>query len=188
MLTRSRMGSPSPTGITRSAVASARSCQVGARYAQSAGHNLILGIPFNLTPIDFHFEFRETPNATPAQAPRNALCGSFRRRRDTHAERTILYDTGDDGAVNYFASIFVPGPNNSISPISTLLPGECTALGLSAGCQGFRTAELEATTAQFAFAITMAPLTFVPETGALNVGTWPCGHGTKPASSEQFVC
>ena len=131
--------------------------------------NPIPGTAFDLTPIDFDFQFRETDNGGPCAGSTGTPCADLFGIVGTPTlNQLFTYDTGD-GAVNYFASIFVLGPNNTISPIGTLLPGECTALGLSAGCQGFRTAEGEATTAQFAFAITTDRLTFVPEPGTLSM-------------------
>ena len=64
------------------------------------------------------------------------------------------------------ASVFVIDGSGNPFPISQLLAGECAAIGLSAGCFGFRTAEAAQTSAQFAFAVTTAPIS-IPEPGSL---------------------
>ena len=58
----------------------------------------------------------------------------------------------------YSLSIVVFDPlNQQFSPFSVLNADECSALGLSTGCLGFRTIEGAATTAQFGFQIEAVP-------------------------------
>ena len=79
----------------------------------------------------------------------------------------ILGNT-DDFDRTYFASVFILDESNSIFPLSQLTSGECGALGLGAGCFGFRTNEAAATTARFAFAVTTEPFDIpIPEPGSL---------------------
>ena len=72
----------------------------------------------------------------------------------------------DDFMRDYYASVFVLDDSGNPFPISQLLPGECTAIGLGAGCFRFRSAEAAQTSAQFAFAVTTAPIS-IPEPGSL---------------------
>jgi hypothetical protein len=60
--------------------------------------------------------------------------------------------------VTYFVSVLMTNETGSASPINPLHDEECGALGLEPGCQGFRTIEEQATTAQFAFSIAADPL------------------------------
>ena len=69
-----------------------------------------------------------------------------------------IWGNGDDFMRTYYASVFVLDGSGNPFPISQLLAGECTAIGLSAGCFGFRTAEAAQTSAQFAFAVTTDPI------------------------------
>ena len=79
-----------------------------------------------------------------------------------------ILGNGDDFIRTYYASVFVLNTSGDPFPISQLLQGECDVLGLSTGCQGFRTTEAATTTAQFAFAVTTVPITIdVPEPGSL---------------------
>jgi hypothetical protein len=112
--------------------------------------------------IIFDFRFAETPNAGPCAGGTAPDCadlygivgfGSF--------NQSFVYDD-----ITYFASIFVLGPQGAPSPVATLLDGECAALGLPNGCQGFRTAEGATTTAQFAFSIGAERFS-IPEPGSL---------------------
>ena len=77
-----------------------------------------------------------------------------------------VYGGGDDFMRTYYASVFVLDGSGNPFPISQLLPGECGAIGLGAGCFGFRTAEAAQTSAQFAFAVTTDPIV-IPEPGSL---------------------
>ncbi|WP_300454471.1 THxN family PEP-CTERM protein [Accumulibacter sp.] len=128
----------------------------------------IPGPTTTLTPIIFNFEFRETPN-DPASGlcadgtpPPVGGCGDLFGFSGTSTLNQSFVYAGE----TYLASIFVLGPGGGASPIGTLAAGECAALGLAAGCQGFKTAEDAATTVQFAFAITTEPIR-VPEPGSL---------------------
>jgi hypothetical protein len=131
------------------------------------------GASQGLTPLVFTFKFRETPNAGGDGG--TGLCAGgqaggscpdlFGIQGTVTLDQPFTYPgaSGD----SYLASIFILGPQGSPTPIGTLLPGECSILGLSAGCQGFRTAEAAQTTAAFYFAITTEPINFNPEPGTM---------------------
>jgi hypothetical protein len=88
----------------------------------------------------------------------------------TYADSGInnILGDGDDFLRTYFASIFFLDGSNNPFPLATLTSGECGAMGLTAGCFGFRTFEAAATTAKFAFAITTDRIVInVPEPGTL---------------------
>lgn len=116
--------------------------------------------------IDFSFKFSETTN-DPAGNP-GCAGGTAEPCADLFGiigflnfNQMFNYDGQD-----YFASIFVLGPNGAASPVGTLLNAECAVLGLDNGCVGFRTAEEAVTTAQFAFSITTDRFP-IPEPGSL---------------------
>jgi hypothetical protein len=126
----------------------------------------------NLDPIVFDFVFNETPNA----GGQGGLCADGRLASAFPGGCPDLFGLSGTVTLNqpfdyegtdYFASIFILGDAGNPNPISTLALGECQVLGLGAGCQGFRTLEQAQTTAQFFFAITTDPITFVPEPGSL---------------------
>lgn len=130
--------------------------------------------PQVLDPIVFTWRFRETPNAGGDGG--GTACADGSQAVTWPGGCPDLF--GLDGTVtlnqpfdylgfDYFASIFILGPQGSPTPIGTLDDGECTILGLDSGCQGFRTIEADQTTAQFYFAITTEPISFVPEPGSL---------------------
>lgn len=129
------------------------------------------GSQFPLPQLTFNFEFRETPNGgsgNPAVCADGLPvtpggCGDLFGFSGTSTLNIPFTYAGDQ----YLASIFVLGPGGGASPIGTLAAGECAALGLSAGCQGFKTPEAQITTFQFAFAVTTEPLNFTPEPGTL---------------------
>lgn len=109
----------------------------------------------------FNFIFRETPNAN--------LC--FGETSNVSNPCPDLFGivavpklnqpfTHDDN--EYFVSVLLVNPNGTASPIGTLNNAECSNMGLTAGCQGFRTAESAATTAQFAFAVSAKRIFDVP--------------------------
>ncbi|HEB97047.1 MAG TPA: PEP-CTERM sorting domain-containing protein [Sedimenticola thiotaurini] len=128
--------------------------------------------PFNGAPaidapdIDFEFRFIETIN----NPPNNGKCAA-----DTPEPCGDLWGvvgvptlnipfTFD--SVDYLVSILVMDGQGGVSPIGTLEDEQCEALDLAPGCQGFLTPEEQATTVQFAFAISTSPI-FVPEPATL---------------------
>jgi len=135
------------------------------------------GVSQPLASLVFNFKFRETPNAggdggaglcAGGQLPSSFPQGCpdlFGIQGTVTLDQPFTYPglSGDP----YLASIFILGPQGNPTPIGTLLPGECSILGLSAGCQGFRTFEAAQTTAAFYFAITTEPISFTPEPGTL---------------------
>jgi len=128
------------------------------------------GASVNAPTITFDFKFAETPN-DPAGNP-GCAGGTAEPCADLYGivgfgnfNQTFGYDTGD-GEVEYYATIFVLGPQGNPSPVATLLDAECAVLGLASGCQGFRTAENAVTTARFAFTVGTEPFV-VPEPGSL---------------------
>lgn len=124
------------------------------------------GVPVTLPSIIFDFQFRETPN-NPASGfcaggeptPAGGCGDLFGFSQVSTLNQPFTY-----AGENYLASIFVLGAGGGATPIGILAAGECAALGLAAGCQGFKTAEAQQTTVQFAFAITTQPIS-VPEPG-----------------------
>jgi hypothetical protein len=129
------------------------------------------GSPQDAPSLEFFFKFLETPNDGGADglcengaAPTGAGCGDlfgFDSSVLSSLNIPFTYDSED-----YLLSVLVLNQDGSASPIGTLAAGECAALGLPAGCQGFKTAEAARTTAYFAFSISTEPV-FVPEPGTL---------------------
>lgn len=111
-----------------------------------------------LPTLSFNFEFRETPNGGPCAGGTATPCGDLFGFSGVPTTDIGFSYAGDD----YFASILILGPNGDASPIHTLLAAECDALGLSIGCQGWRTNENAVTTIQFGFLVSATPQ-FVPE-------------------------
>jgi len=69
---------------------------------------------------------------------------------------------------HYHAQIFVLNQTTNAPEIFGVLSNdECSALGLSNNCQGFRTNESQATTKLFGLAITTEPIVTTPEPGSL---------------------
>lgn len=121
--------------------------------------------------LEFFFKFLETANdggvdglCENGAAPTGAGCGDL-FGFDSSVLSSLNIPFTYDGE-NYLLSVLVLNADGSASPIGTLAQGECTALGLSPGCQGFKTAEAARTTAYFAFSISTEPV-FVPEPGTL---------------------
>lgn len=132
----------------------------------------------------FNFNFQETPNAGGSNGlcanglapPASGCADLFGFNGVTLNDPFSYFDTGPDGLSgtaddttrNYFASLFVLDDAGGVFPLQQLVPGECAAIGLTAGCFGFRTTEGLQTTAQFAFAVTTEPINInVPEPGSL---------------------
>lgn len=144
--------------------------------AAYAGHASV-----NPPTLTFLFSFLETPNAgsggvcaggRPIPA---AGCEDLFGFNPTTLNNPFQYNdvgldgiwgNGDDFMRTYYASVFVLDGSGNPFPISQLLAGECNAIGLNAGCLGFRTEEGKATSAQFAFAVTTDPIR-IPEPGSL---------------------
>lgn len=117
-----------------------------------------------LDPLSFSFRFLETTNSAPCAEPSTSVCDDlFGIIGFSNANQEFTY--GDDPEV-YFASIYLMNEGGTASPFGTLSAAQCTLLGLSTGCQGFRTPEREVTSAQFLFSITTKPMN-IPEPGTL---------------------
>lgn len=142
----------------------------------------------NAPTLTFNFNFRETPNAggdggaglcangvSAVSYPQGCpdLFGfpiTTLNNAFTYADSGTdnILGNGDDFLRTYYASVFVLNEQNQAFPIQQLVSGECSILGLGAGCFGFRTNEAAHTTAKFAFAVTTEPITVtVPEPGTL---------------------
>lgn len=128
----------------------------------------------NAPTITFNFDFRETPNAGPCAGGTTTPCGDL----FGFAGLPNLNQAFVLAGITYYAQVFVLGPGGAASPIAFLNDGQCAALGFGSAplsstttsniCQGFLTAEGQATTAQFAFAVTTEPISVsVPEPGTL---------------------
>lgn len=128
----------------------------------------------NAPNITFNFDFRETPNAGPCAGGTAVECGDL----FGFAGLPNLNQAFTLAGITYFAQVFVLGPSGAASPIAFLNDGQCAALGFGSAplsstatsgiCQGFLTPEGQATTAQFAFAITTERIPVsVPEPGTL---------------------
>ncbi len=108
--------------------------------------------------LDFNFKFLETPNAGSCAGGTATPCADlFGLVSIPTLNLPFMYDGNQ-----YLASILVRDGQGGASPIGALLDEECDVLGLGPGCQGWRTAEEAATTVQFGFSISTAPV-FVPE-------------------------
>ena len=131
--------------------------------------------------LTFLFSFLETPNAgsggvcAGGRAIPTAGCEDLFGFNPTTLNNLFQYNdvgldglwgTSDDFMRDYYASVFVLNDSGNPFPISQLLAGECAAIGLGAGCFGFRTAEAAQTSVQFAFAVTTDPIS-IPEPGSL---------------------
>lgn len=131
--------------------------------------------------LTFLFNFQETPNGgsggvcAGGRAIPAAGCEDLFGFNPTTLNNAFQYNdvgvdgiwgTSDDFMRTYYASVFVLDGSGNPFPISQLLAGECSAIGLNAGCFGFRTAEAAQTSAQFAFAVTTDPIS-IPEPGSL---------------------
>jgi len=117
------------------------------------------GAAETLPAIDFSFEFRETNNDAACAGGTANPCPDLFGILGAPSNLTQAFSYASE---NYLATIFVLDPLGGPLPFGTLLPGECAALGLAAGCQGFRTAENADTTVQFGFSVSA-----VPEPGSL---------------------
>jgi hypothetical protein len=137
--------------------------------------------PVSAPQLTFQFNFQETPNggtggfcagnrAIPAAGCEDLFGFAPTTLNNPFQYNDVgldgLWGTGDDFLRTYYASVFVIDGSGNPFPISQLLPGECSAIGLNAGCFGFRTAEAAQTSAQFAFAVTTDPIS-IPEPGSL---------------------
>jgi hypothetical protein len=123
----------------------------------------------NAPSLEFFFKFLETPNGGTNGFCEDGVtpggnCGDL-FGFDSSVLSSLNIPFSYDGE-DYLLSVLVLNANGTASPIGTLAAGECAALGLPAGCQGFKTAEAARTTAYFAFSISTEPV-FVPEPGTL---------------------
>lgn len=131
----------------------------------------------NAPTLTFNFTFRETPNAGTS-----GFCAGGRTVPTAGCEDLFgfpsammnnmftLADNEDSSILHtYYAHLLVLGENGAAFPLTQLLPGECTSIGQSAGCYGFRTAERAHTTVEFGFAITSNP--WVPDNGVPEPGS-----------------
>ncbi len=119
----------------------------------------------NAPTIDFDFKFIETinhPDSGRCAADTPMPCGDL---WGVVGVPTLNIPFTFD-SVDYLVSILVMDGQGGVSPIGTLEDEQCEVLGLDHGCQGFLTPEEQATTVQFAFAISTRPI-FVPEPATL---------------------
>ncbi|EAQ98950.2 THxN family PEP-CTERM protein [Congregibacter litoralis] len=107
--------------------------------------------------ITFDFRFAETPNGGPCADGTATPCADLFGIVAVPTLNLAFDYLGQE----YFASVLLTDGMGGAAPIGTLGDQECAAVSLGSGCQGFRTAESQATTVQFAFAISTTPV-FVP--------------------------
>ncbi|MCF1184744.1 THxN family PEP-CTERM protein [Marichromatium gracile] len=112
------------------------------------------GASIDTRTLDFEFFFKETANqGTCAGDSTNPCPDLFGLLAVQTLDIPFLYDGNE-----YLVSLLLQDASGGVAPIATLHEEECAALGLGAGCQGFRTAEAQATTFQFAFAVSTEAL------------------------------
>lgn len=117
----------------------------------------------NAPDITFNFNFKETLNGGPCAAGTPTPCGDiFGIFGIPTLNQMFSYDGN-----NYLASVLILDDQGGVSPIGTLEAEQCSAIGFAQGCQGFLTEEDAATTVQFAFAVSTAPVFDVPEPATL---------------------
>ncbi|KXX65330.1 THxN family PEP-CTERM protein [Marichromatium gracile] len=104
--------------------------------------------------LDFELFLKETANQGACAGDSTTPCPDlFGLLAVQTLDIPFLYDGNA-----YLVSLLLQDASGGVAPIATLHEEECAALGLGAGCQGFRTAEEQATTFQFAFAVSTEAL------------------------------
>ncbi|WPL19118.1 hypothetical protein Thiowin_04224 [Thiorhodovibrio winogradskyi] len=113
--------------------------------------------------LSFSFDFVESANAgikgVCYDGSPGGACPDLFQIAESDAlsllNNSFVYDNN-----RYYVSILVTDGNGGASPIGHLADGECglRASGPQDGCRGWRTAEEEATTVQFAVSITTTPV------------------------------
>jgi hypothetical protein len=124
------------------------------------------GTPTGPAPISLNIAFEETPNQAPCAVSGSPTpCNDIFVLLSPLQNQSFSWDSdgpGGDPAQNYFVNVF---PKQGI--LSTLEDAACIAAGVSPGCTGFTTAELQDTTLPFAFTVSTEPVNHVPEPGSL---------------------
>lgn len=125
--------------------------------------------------LSFSFDFIESANAgingVCYDGSPGGACPDLFRIAESDAlslmNQSFVYDNN-----RYFYSILVTDGSNGASPIGRLEDGECSVRsnGQLAGCRGWRTAEKEATTVQFAVRITSTPIPVPTPIALLGLG------------------
>ncbi|AHF05560.1 hypothetical protein MARPU_11500 [Marichromatium purpuratum 984] len=104
--------------------------------------------------LDFELFFKETANQGACAGDSTNPCPDlFGLLAVQTLDIPFLYDGNA-----YLVSLLLQDASGGVAPMATLHEQECAALGLGAGCQGFRTAEEQATTFRFAFAVSTEAL------------------------------
>ena len=120
------------------------------------------GPSVNAPDITFTFNFAETSNS----GGTDGSCADDTPTPCADIFGLFAIDPGDlnlafdyDGQ-EYFASVLLTDEQGGASPIAQLGDEQCAEVDLDPGCRGFITAEAEATTVQFAFAVSTSELEF----------------------------
>ena len=115
--------------------------------------------------LTFDFNFAETSNGGPCASGTPTPCGDL---FGIFGAPTLNQMFSFDGNA-YLASILLSDGLGGASPLGTLTDDQCSAISFGSGCIGFLTAESQATTLQFAFAVSTDPIFDVPEPATLAI-------------------
>ncbi|MDX2368130.1 MAG: THxN family PEP-CTERM protein [Colwellia sp.] len=136
--------------------------------------------------ITFDFNFAETPNGGPCASGTPAPCGDLFGIFGTPTLNLMFsYDAND-----YLASILLSDGQGGASPLGALTDDQCTAISFGSGCIGFLTSESQATTLQFAFAVSTDPIFDVPEPATLalfGLGVFGMGYCSRRKAAQQHT-
>lgn len=144
------------------------------------------GPPVSAPDLTFNFNFAETSNGGPCASGTPTPCGDlFGIFGVPTLNQMFTYDGND-----YLASILLSDGLGGASPLGTLTDAQCSEISFGSGCIGFLTAENQATTLQFAFAVSTDPLFDVPEPATLalfGLGLFGMGYCSRRKAAQQHA-